>query len=97
MWETLGGIDKQNIESVHPVFNELICRCGNCRGRHQKGIVMRQFLFERASLVLESIDEMLSATSRKKRACTKKRGSNQGKAGGVAAEEDRLFQHGSPD
>ena len=73
MWETLGGIDEQSIESTHPVFNELVRRYGCLRGRHLKTQIMKQFLLERANLILESIDEMVDETSRTKRTVHAKR------------------------
>jgi hypothetical protein len=75
LWETLGGFDEQSIESTHPQFNQLLRRYGNTRGRKLKRQVIRQFLFERASFVVELIDGMLEATSKKKRTGVKKRGS----------------------
>ena len=71
---TLGGFDEQNIESTHPIFNQLMGRYGSTRGRQLKRHVMRQFLMDRASFVVELIDEMVRATSKKKRPNTKKRG-----------------------
>jgi hypothetical protein len=31
-WRTLGGADEQNIEGVHPQFNQLVQKFGNLRG-----------------------------------------------------------------
>ena len=85
LWETLGGFDEQSIESTHPQFNQLLRRYGNTRGRKLKRQVIRQFLFERASFVVELIDRMLEATSKKKRTGVKKRGSGDDV---VAAREE---------
>mmetsp|Transcript_41414 Transcript_41414/g.86931 ORF Transcript_41414/g.86931 Transcript_41414/m.86931 type:complete len:355 (-) Transcript_41414:50-1114(-) len=73
-WETLGGFDEQSIESTHPQFNQLLRRYGGTRGRNLKRQVMRQFLMERASFVVELVDEMIRKTSRAKRPNAKKRG-----------------------
>ena len=81
MWETLGGEDEHNIESTHPVFNQLIHRFGSIRGRHLKRQITKQFLLERAYFVLESIDEIAEATLRKKRSETRKRGKGRTIAG----------------
>ena len=34
-WRTLGAVDEQNIEGVHPQFNQLVRRFGNTRGRRR--------------------------------------------------------------
>ena len=78
LWETLGGFDEQSIESTHPQFNQLLRRYGNTRGQKLKRQVIRQFLFERASFVVELIDGMVKATSKPKRKGVKKRGSGDG-------------------
>ena len=75
LWETLGGFDEQSIESTHPQFNQLLHRYGNTRSRKLKRQVIGQFLFERASFVVELIGWMLEATSKPKRRGVKKRGS----------------------
>ena len=73
-WETLGGFDEQSMESTQPEFNQLLRRYGNTRGQALKIQVVHQFLFERASFVMEMMNEMLAATSRTKRPDAKKRG-----------------------
>jgi len=73
MWETFGGVDEQNIESTHPVFNELLRRYGNSRGGHLKQRVVAQFLMERAAFVLDKVEEMVEGTSRSKRPDAKKK------------------------
>ena len=72
-WETLGGLDEQNIESTHPEFNELIRRFGTTRGARLKALVFQEHLFNRADFQNDVIEEMLSDTSRTKRPDTKPR------------------------
>ena len=74
IWETIGGLDEQSIEGTHPEFNQQLRQFGNTRGRNQKRQVVDQFLFNRASFVVNLIDEMLGATSTTKRPDTVKRG-----------------------
>ena len=65
-WRTLGGADEQNIEGVHPQFNQLIRRFGNTRGRRRQKLVMEAFLYSHSNWVRETIDEILESTKRKK-------------------------------
>jgi hypothetical protein len=65
-WGTLGGIDEQNIESTHAVWNQLMRQFGQCRGLTQKKLVMKTFLFNRAAFVLSRIDNMIEKTRRVK-------------------------------
>mmetsp|Transcript_23261 Transcript_23261/g.39765 ORF Transcript_23261/g.39765 Transcript_23261/m.39765 type:complete len:202 (+) Transcript_23261:304-909(+) len=73
-WETFGGLDEQNIESTHPIFNESVRRYGNSCGGQLKQRVIPQFLMERAAFVLDKVDEMVKGTARAKRPNAKKRG-----------------------
>ena len=73
-WGTLGGFDEQNIESTHPVFNQLVRQYGCTCGRELKINVIRGFYFKKASFMLESVDNMIKETSRAKRRNTIKRG-----------------------
>ena len=43
-WRTLVGVNEQNIQGVHPQFNQLIRRFGNTRGRRRQKLVMEAFL-----------------------------------------------------
>mmetsp|Transcript_28061 Transcript_28061/g.66886 ORF Transcript_28061/g.66886 Transcript_28061/m.66886 type:complete len:142 (+) Transcript_28061:560-985(+) len=72
-WETLGGLDEQNIESTHPEFNELIRRFGTTRGARLKALVFQEHLFNRADFQNDVVEAMLSDTSRTKRPDTKPR------------------------
>ena len=83
-YETLGALDEQNIEATHPVFNDLVRRYGSTRGRLMKRSVVKQFMLEIGSFILESIDEMVAATSKSKRPNAKK----VGKMTSVADEAD---------
>ena len=65
-WRTLGGVDEQNIEGVHPQFNQLIRRFGNTRGRKRQKLVMEAFLHSHSTWVRETVDEMVESTKRKK-------------------------------
>jgi hypothetical protein len=65
LWLSLGAFDEQSIEGVHPEFNHLYRRFGNSRGAFQKDKIMREFLFARSPWIVETIDTMLKATSRK--------------------------------
>ncbi|EJK60987.1 hypothetical protein THAOC_18591 [Thalassiosira oceanica] len=72
-WETLGGLDEQNIESTHPEFNELIRRFGTTRGARLKALVFQEHLFNRADFQNDVVEAMLSETSTTKRPDTKPR------------------------
>ena len=63
---TLGGVDEQNIEGVHPQFNQLIRRFGNTRGRRGQKLVMEAFLHSHSTWVRETVDEMAESTKREK-------------------------------
>jgi hypothetical protein len=65
-WRTLGGVDKQNIEGVHPQFNQLIRRFGNTRGRRRQKLVMDAFLYSHSTWIRETVDDILESTKRKK-------------------------------
>ena len=93
-WGTLGGLDEQNIESAHAIWNELMRRFGACRGLKQKQLVMKQFLFDRASFVHEDKRDMIEGTTRKKGArygTTKKNSEQQ------PAEEDTTMEEEDDD
>ena len=67
IWGTLGALDEQNTKGVHPQFNNLYRRFGNSRGAFQKAKIVREFLFEREDWMIETVDQMLAATGRKKK------------------------------
>ena len=73
-WGSLGAFSEENIESTHPIFNKLMRRYGNSRGRQLKRNVMQQFIIERSSIVLNAVDVFVTTTSTTKRPDTKKRG-----------------------
>ena len=87
---TLGGLDEQNIESAHAIWNELMRRFGASRGLKQKRLVMKQFLFDRASFVQDIINDMIDGTKRKigSRFGTTKKKQVQPLEGDAADEED---------
>ena len=65
-WRTLGGVDEQNIEGVHPQFNQLVRRFGNTRGRERQQMVMNEFLFSHSTWIVETVDKMIEQTKRKR-------------------------------
>ena len=65
-WRTLGGVDEQSTEGVHPRFNQLAKRFGNSRGAFKQKKVFEEFLFMNSTFIVESIEEMMKATKRKR-------------------------------
>ena len=72
-WETLGGLNKQNIESTHPEFNELLRRYGCTRDAQMKIQVFCEYLFNQASFVNDVIKDLIKDTSKLKRPDSKVR------------------------
>ena len=46
LWGTLGGIDEQNIESAHAIWNKLLRQFGATRGKHLQKKVLCEYLFQ---------------------------------------------------
>jgi len=46
LWGTLGGIDEQNIESAHAIWNKLLRQFGATRGTELQKKVLREYLFQ---------------------------------------------------
>lgn len=46
LWGTLGGIDEQNIESAHAIWNKLLRQFGVTRGTELQKKVLREYLFQ---------------------------------------------------
>ena len=65
--KTLGAFDEQNIEGVHPEFNQLFRQYSNTCGAFQKSKMFRGFLMKRSSWMVKDMDDMFKATSRKKK------------------------------
>ena len=63
-WRTLGAVDEQNIEGVHPQFNQLVRRFGNTRGMCRQQLVMNEFLFSHSTWMVQTVDAMLRKTKR---------------------------------
>ena len=63
-WKTLGAVDEQNIEGVHPQFNQLVRRFGNTRGRRRQQLVMDEFLFSHPTWIVQTVDSILRKTKR---------------------------------
>ena len=57
-------MDEQNIEGVHPQFNQLVRRFGNTRGRRRQQLVMNEFLFSHSTWAVQTVDDMLRKTKR---------------------------------
>ena len=69
-WGTFGGVDEENIESVHAVFNQLKRRYCGTRGKKQKKLVFEQFLFNGAKFIRAGIDDIKEGTRAKNPAKT---------------------------
>ena len=65
-WRTLGGVDEQNTEGVHPQFNQLKRRFGNSGGAFQQNKVYAEFLFSHSTWMVETIDIMAKETKKEK-------------------------------
>ena len=65
-WRTLGDVDEQNIEGVHPQFNQIVRRSGNTRGRERQQKVMNEFLFSHSTWIVETVDTMIEKTKQKR-------------------------------
>ena len=72
-WRTLAGVDKQCIEGVHPQFNKPVRRFDDTRGKRKQQMVMDAFLFSHSTWLVETVEEMLKETKRKR-----SRGKNAG-------------------
>ena len=48
-WHTFGDVAEENKESVHAVFNQLKRRFCGCKGKRQKKLIVRQYLFSEQS------------------------------------------------
>ena len=63
-WRTLGGVDEQNIEGVHPQFNALVRRFACTRGGRRQELIMREFLFSHSAWMAGTIDKLISDSRR---------------------------------
>ena len=54
-WGTLGGIDEQNIESAHAIWNKLLRQFGATRGKELQMKVLSDYLFQTASFMHNGI------------------------------------------
>ena len=50
---TLGGVDEQNVEGLHPRFNQLARKFGNCRGALPQKKVFEELLFMNSPFIVE--------------------------------------------
>lgn len=64
-WRTLGGVDEQNIEGTHPMFNRLLRKSGNTRGGKKQKLVLKEFVFTNSTWTVETIDTVLIKTKRR--------------------------------
>jgi len=55
VWGTLGGIDEQNIESAHAIWNKLLRQFGATRGKELQMKVLSDYLFQTASFMHNGI------------------------------------------
>lgn len=64
-WGTLGGIDEQNIESAHAIWNKLLRQFGATRGKELQMKVLSDYLFQTASFLHNGIDRVKKERKRK--------------------------------
>ena len=106
-WRTLGGVDEQNVEGTHPRFNQLARMFGNIRGGLKQKKIVEEFLFSNSTWIVDTIDEMLGKTKRKKgtKSRVRKRRANKNNGnptvdGGMICEADDSkddVMEGNPD
>ena len=65
-WRTLGGVDEQSTEGAYPRFNQLVRKIGNSWGAFRQKKVMKEFLFANFRFIVETVDEMINETRKKK-------------------------------
>ena len=65
-WRTLGAVDEQNIEGVHPHFNQLVRRFENTRERCTQQLAMNEFLFSYSTWNVKTVDDVLRKTRRRR-------------------------------
>ncbi len=51
LWGTLGGIDEQNIESAHAIWNKLLRQFGATRGKELQKKVLCEYLFQTSDVM----------------------------------------------
>ena len=61
------------MESTHPIFNQLLRCYENVYGGDLKKYVIKDFLFEKTSFILDTVNETIEAISNTKRPNTNKR------------------------
>ena len=90
-FRTFGQVDEQNGETAHADVNQLLRQFGNIRGKRQKKLWVRDFHWRNNGVVLETIDEMKKATSRKK--STAERSAPQPGASDDARDTSDIVEH----
>jgi len=63
-WATLGGIDEQNIESSHAIWNKLLRQFGATRGKELQRKVLCDYLFQTADFVHRDIAHVKKESKR---------------------------------
>ncbi len=63
-WGTLGGIDEQNVESSHAIWNKLLRQFGATRGKELQRRVLCDYLFQTADFVHSDIARVKKETKR---------------------------------
>ena len=64
-WACTGGMDEQNGETTHTVFNQLNRQFGNTRGVAKKVLMFKGYHWNSCSMVQTEISDVMKATSRK--------------------------------
>ena len=64
-WRATGSIDEQNDESIHPLWNNMMRRFGNTRGKNQKKLILREMHWMNASFMREKMDSLKEGIKRK--------------------------------
>ncbi len=65
MWGTLGGIDEQNIETCHAIWNKLLRQFGATRGNELQTKVLSEYLFQTSPFLHCAKDHVKKETKSK--------------------------------
>ena len=67
MWGTLGGIDEQNIETCHAIWNKLLRQFGATRGNELQKKVLSEYLFQTSPFLHCAKDHVKKETKSKRK------------------------------
>ena len=67
MWDTLGGIDEQNIETCHAIWNKLLRQFGATRGNELQKKVLSEYLFQTSPFLHCAKDHVKKETKSKRK------------------------------